>query len=246
MRFAIYAAPGAGAQDTVGAALREKAERWLGRSVTADPVIPGVPAGWTRAAVDAITADARRYGFHGTLKAPFRLAEGHTPADLDAAVARFAAARAGVLIPRLSLVRLDGFYALMPGAEAPELQALADDVATGFDAFRAPLTAAEFARRRPESLTPRQRELLKAWGYPYVLEEFRFHLTLTDRIPPEQRPVVERALSGWFAGSLGADVPVAALAVFTEAEPGAPFLLHAVHPLQQVPSPKAAASEGAL
>jgi putative phosphonate metabolism protein len=246
MRFAIYAAPGSGTRDTVGAALREKAERWLGRSVTGDPVIPGTPAGWTRAAVDAITVDARRYGFHGTLKAPFRLAAGHTPADLDAAVDRFAAGRAGVLIPRLSLVRLDGFYALVAGAGAAELQALADDVATGFDAFRAPLTDAEFARRRPESLTPRQRELLKAWGYPYVLEEFRFHLTLTDRIPRERRPAVERALSGWFASSLGADVPVAALAVFTEAEPGAPFLLHSVHPLQQVTSPKTAASEGAL
>jgi hypothetical protein len=118
-------------------------------------------------------------------------------------------------------------------------------VVTGLDAFRAPLTGAEFARRRPDALTPRQRELLKAWGYPYVLAEFRFHLTLTDRIPRHRRPAVEHVLSGWFAGSLGADVPVAALAVFTEAEPGAPFLLHSLHPLQPVPSPQRAASEGA-
>jgi hypothetical protein len=250
VRFAIYAAPGTGSADTgsvdtAGAALRDKAERWLGRSVTGEPVVPGVPAGWTRADLDAITVDTRRYGFHGTLKAPFRLADGRTPGELEAAVARFAAARAGVVIPRLSLARLGGFYALVPGAAATRLCALADDVVTGLDAFRAPLTGAEFARRRPERLTPRQRELLTAWGYPYVLEEFRFHLTLTDRIRPERRPAVEHALSTWFAGSLGADVAVAALAVCTEAEPGAPFLLHSLHPLQSVTSPRRAASEGA-
>ena len=91
---------------------------------------------------------------------------------------------------------------------------------------------AELARRNPASLTPRQRELLKTWGYPYVLDEFRFHLTLTDRVGDERRPEVERALSDCFAGVLGADVPVDALAVFTEAEPGAPFELHAVHHLK--------------
>ena len=93
-RFAIYAAPGTGSADAAGALLREKAEQWLGRSVSGDPVTPGVPAGWTRAAVDAITVSARRYGFHATLKAPFRLAEGRTAEELDAAVARFAAGRA--------------------------------------------------------------------------------------------------------------------------------------------------------
>jgi hypothetical protein len=241
VRFAIYAAPGSGPADPVGTLLRERAEQWLGRSVTGDAVAPHAPAGWTREAIDAITIDARRYGFHGTLKAPFRLAEGRTPEELDAAVARFAANRVGTLIPRLSLACLGGFYALVPGADAVGLNALADDVATSFDGFRAPATEAEIARRNPGRLTPRQHELLKAWGYPYVLDEFRFHLTLTDRLPAARRPDVERTLNGWFAGLLGADVPVAALALFTEAEPGAPFWLHAVHPLRPAPSPQRAA-----
>ena len=242
-RFAIYAAPGSGpAADDVSAALREKAERWIGRSVTGNPVTPGVPPGWSRAAVDAITVDARRYGFHATLKAPFRLAGGRTPEELDAAVARFAAGHAGVVVPRLSLARLGGFFALVPGAVAAELHALADEVVTSFDRFRAPATEAELARRNQAALTPRQRELLEAWGYQYVLDEFRFHLTLTDRIPAGRQPGVERALSDWFAGSLGAAVPVDVLALFTEAEPGAPFVLHAVHPLQPAPSPRSAAS----
>ena len=237
-RFAIYAAPGTGSADTVGALLRERAEQWLGRSVAGDPVTPALPAGWTRASLDGITDSARRYGFHGTLKPPFRLAEGRTPEELDAAVARFAAGSAGAVIPQLSLARLGGFYALVPGAEATGLRALADEVVKGFDDFRAPATDAEHARRNSASLTPRQRELLGRWGYPYVLDEFRFHLTLTDSVPEEQHPGVRRALADWFAPLLGATLPVDALAVFTEAEPGAPFTLHAVHHLQPAPTPQ--------
>jgi hypothetical protein len=227
--------PGTGPTNATASALREKAEQWLGRGVAGNPVAPRVPACWTREAVDAMTVDARRYGFHATLKAPFHLAEGRTPEELDAALARFAAGRAGVVIPRLSLARVGAFFALVPGAEAAELEALAQDVVTGFDGFRAPLTDAQVARRNPAALTPRQRELLKAWGYPYVLDEFRFHLTLTDRIPTERQPDVERALSGWFAASLGATVPIDALALFTEPAPGAPFLLRAVCPLRPIP-----------
>jgi hypothetical protein len=230
-RFAIYAVPGTGPADAAGTLLREKAEQCLGRGVSGDPVTPGVPAGWTREAIDAMTVSARRYGFHATLKAPFRLAEGRTPEELDAALAQFAAGREPAQIPRLSLARLGRFFALVPGAEAAELHALADDVVTSFDAFRAPATEAEIARRDPASLTPRQRELLKAWGYPYVLDEFRFHLTVTDRIPHGQQCVVERTLSSWFAASIGTTVPVDVLALFTEPEPGAPFTLHSVHRL---------------
>lgn len=231
-RFAIYAAPGVRSADPVSALLRRRAEQWLGRGVSRDPVTPAVPDGWTRAAIDAITVDARRYGFHATLKAPFRLAAGRTPQELDAAVAQFAADSAAAVLPGLTLGRLGGFFALVPGAAAPGLHALADEVVRAFDDFRAPATEAELARRNQAPLTPRQRELLGAWGYPYVLDEFLVHLTLTDRIPNEQRSLVERTLTDWFAELLGADVPVDALAVFTEAEPGAPFELHSVHHLQ--------------
>lgn len=235
-RFAIYAAPGTGSADATAVLLREKAEQWLGRSVSGDSVTPRIPAGWSREAVDAITVDARRYGFHATLKPPFRLAEDRTPEELDAAVAQFAAGAVGTLIPRLSLTRLGRFFAIVPGMDAPGLHALADQVVKGFDDFRAPPTDAELARRNPASLTSRQRELLETWGYPYVLDEFRFHLTLTDHIPDGQQAEVERVLSDWFAALLGTAVPVDALALFIEAEPGAPFALHAVHQLQSAPA----------
>lgn len=248
-RFAIYAAPGTGTADAAAGALRGRAERWLGRAASGDPVAPGVPAGWTRADVDAITVDARRYGFHGTLKPPFRLAAGRTAEELDAAVARFAADRHAVIIPCLTLARLDAFFALIPGAPAKDLAALAADAVTAFDEFRAPATEAELARRNPAALTARQRELLATWGYPYVLDEFRFHLTLTDRVAPPRQPDVETALRDWFGPSLGSAVPVDALALFTEAEPGAPFALRSVHPLRParphpVPPARPLASEG--
>jgi len=120
----------------------------------------------------------------------------------------------------------------VPGAKAPGLHTLADEAVERFDGFRAPLTGAELARRNPASLTPRQRKLLETWGYPYVFDEFRFHLTLTDRIPDGQHRRVERALSDWFAVLLGSTVSVEALALFREDEPGTPFMLHATHHLK--------------
>jgi len=236
-RVAIYAAPGSLATDSVGGRLREEAESWLGRSAAGHPVNPALPAGWSRADVDAITVDARRYGFHATLKAPFRLAEGRSLEELDAALARFAAERPVVMAPELTLTRLGHFFALVPGAPADELYALAAEIVRGFDRFRAAPDEAERARRNPAGMTPRQRELFERWGYPYVLDEFRFHLTLTDRIPVERESEVETVLSAWFADSIGRSTPIDCLALFTEERPGAPFELRSVHPLRAAARP---------
>jgi hypothetical protein len=231
VRVAIYAAPGSLETDAVGAHLREQAEWWLGRSAAGNPVAPAAPAGWTRADVDAITVDARRYGFHATLKAPFRLAEGRTLAELEQAVAGFAATHPVVEVPELALKRLGHFFALMPGADAAPLYRLAAEVVRDLDEFRAPASAEEIAHRNPEGMTERQRELFERWGYPYVLDEFRLHFTVTDRIPAERRDAVEAVLAEWFGSSIGRTIPVDCLALFTECEPGKPFELHSVHPL---------------
>ena len=70
-RFAVYLVP------LSASALWERACRWLGRdpesgAVYAQPAVPGFAAEEIR----ALTQSPRNYGFHGTLKAPFRLAEG--------------------------------------------------------------------------------------------------------------------------------------------------------------------------
>jgi hypothetical protein len=123
----------------------------------------------------------------------------------------------------------------MPGEPAEPLHALADEVVAAFDDFRATPTPADIARRNPAGMTARQRELFDRWGYPYVLDEFRFHLTLTDRIAPDDQAAVEAVLTDWFGASIGATIPVDALAIFREDAPGAPFMLHSVHPLAPTP-----------
>lgn len=230
-RVAVYAVPGLGA-DPVGAAMLERAEAWLGRAADGRSIPVRSPAGWSRGGVDELTADARRYGFHGTLKAPFRLSEGSTLDELDEAVGRLAATCTAVTVPQIGLERIGRFFAFTPGAEVPALRGLADEVVERLDGFRAPLTEPERARRRPETLTERQRQLLERWGYPYVFDEWRFHLTLTDRIPPERQDEVDGVLRDWFAAVLGRDLRIDVLAVVTEERPGAPFRLHRVHAIQ--------------
>jgi hypothetical protein len=217
-RYAVYALPGAlgAADDPAAVRLRAAVEDW-----------------YARPELRALTVDARRYGFHGTLKAPFRLAEGRTEAELRRAADAFAARRAAVPIRAPRPTAIGGFRALLPGdgaADQAELDALAADAVRAFDEFRAPLDAPERRRRRPETLTPRQRELFERWGYPYVLDEFRFHLTLTDRLPADRAAEVDEALTAHFAPVAGVDVTLRSLTLFREPEPGAPFEIHSVHP----------------
>lgn len=123
-----------------------------------------------------------RYGLHATLKAPFRLAEGRSAADLDAAVAALAARLAPAEGPGLELGDGLGFFALTPSGENAAVDAVAAACVRDLDAFRAPLTAAERAKRNPERLDPLRRAMLDAWGYPHVLDAFRFHVTLTGPV----------------------------------------------------------------
>ncbi len=82
---------------------------------------------------------------------------------------------------------ISGFIAVIPAEPSPALQQLAADCVTAFDSFREPLTAEDRARRNPSRLTAKQCEYLDRWGYPYVMDEFRFHMTLTGRLDDERR-----------------------------------------------------------
>lgn len=210
LRCAVYAVPGIMLGDGPdSAAVRALAQQWIARTVT-----------------------ARRYGYHATLKAPFRLRDGLTvDTDVVPAVAEFAQSHGPVAVPAIDLRRISGFWALTPGAPAAELTELAAAVVRAFDSLRAAPTEAEVARRRPERLSQRQRELLRIWGYPYVLDEFRFHITLTDELPGPEQTTRGDALRAEFAAHLGVDLPVSALVLFVEPQPGADFILRSVHPL---------------
>ncbi len=217
-RYAIYYAP-EGALARFGAA-------WLGwdaeaGETRAHPAIGPLP----RPPAD-LTATPRKYGFHGTMKPPFRLAEGQDAAGLRAALAALCAGLAPVRLDGLRLRRLGGFLALVPEGETAPLELLAADVVAGLDAFRAPPTAAEITRRRPERLTPRQRDHLDRWGYPYVMDEFRFHLTLTGDLPEAEAAAVEAVLGPALAPLLPRPFVVDALGLYAEAADGRFRLLH--------------------
>lgn len=224
MRAAIYFTP------PPDAAVSRLAAEWLGRDA-----FMGEATRSPEPAIDAFTSEPARYGFHATMKAPFRLAEGRDLAALDAALASFCADKAAPVIGTLALKRIDGFFALVPAAPEPALDALAAETVRVFEPFRAPLSADEIARRRPERLSARQRAHLDSWGYPFVFEDFRFHLTLTGRVTDEMGPDIEAALRTRFAPVLGQPLPIDGLAIFVEPEPSAPFTVYARHDLR-IPS----------
>jgi putative phosphonate metabolism protein len=213
-RFAIYFAPRDGA-------FADAAARWLGWDLAqgravAQPDVVGLAD---------LTADPRKYGFHGTIKPPFRLAEGVSAADLADGVAQLAQSLRVVQMPGLQMVMLEGFLALIPGMDA-DLSNLAAEVVRVLDRFRAPLTEAEIARRRPECLTQRQRDLLAVYGYPYVMEEFQFHLTLSGRLSAEDAPRLQTAATAHFAGLIPQPFAVEDLCLCGEDQAGRFHLLH--------------------
>jgi putative phosphonate metabolism protein len=218
-RYALYYAP----RPEEG--LATTAGQWLGRSpetgsVRARHAVPGL----SPERLAEITAEPRFYGFHGTLKPPMALADDASERDLVEAVGRFAAGQTAFAASSLNLVVLSGFFALAPQARCAELQDLADRCVVEFDEFRRPAEEHELARRRAAGLTPRQETLLTRWGYPYVLDEWRFHLTLTGRISDDgERAAVMAALQRHFAAVVERPLPVNDLCIFRQPAMDRPF-----------------------
>ena len=220
MRFAIYAMP------APGSTLAYLAADWLGRDA-----FSGILTRPADAARDPLVAEPARYGFHATMRAPFRPSPGVTLETLSARLTCLCDKRPPPVIRRLALARLGGFFALVPDEPELALRALEGDVLDAFEQFRAPLTAAEVARREPARLSPRQRHLLDAWGYPFVRDEFRFHMTLTGAVS-ERAEEIRRDLDDHFAPVLGQPLSVDGLSLVIEPEPGAPFRVHGFHPFR--------------
>ena len=218
-RYALYYAP----RPEEGLAVA--ASQWLGRNAETGQARALKPASeFTAERLAEITAEPRLYGFHGTLKPPLALCDGASERDLLAAVGSFAAGRHSFVVPAMRLGCLSDFLALVPASPSPELQDLADGCVIEFDEFRRPADEAELSRRRAVGLSPRQDELLVRWGYPYVLEEWRFHLTLTGRLRDEaERPVVGDLLRRQFSSFIERPLAVRDLCVFRQPAAGRPF-----------------------
>ena len=217
-RVAIYFAPDATSP------LWLKAAQWLGRDALAGTEYADDIGGITRAEINEKSASARRYAFHATIKSPMAVAPGKSEAELDAALAAFAAAHAPVPIGKLKLARLDGFLALIPAAQPQALTDFAATVVETFEPYRAEVSAEDKAKRNTGGrLSPRQLELLDRYGYPYVMEQFQFHMTLTDRLSDADGDRFEAALRGHFGPLAEADTTLDRLSLYHEPTPGAPF-----------------------
>ena len=218
-RYAIYYAPRP--EEGLAAA----GSQWLGRNAETGQSRPLKPvSSFTAERLAEITAQPRFYGFHGTLKAPMALADGASERDLLAAVGNFAVSRRSVVVPSLTLAVLSDFMALAPSHPSAELQDLADSCVIEFDEFRQPAEEAELARRRAVGLSPRQDELLLRWGYPYVLEEWRFHLTLTGSIADGgERSAISDLLRRQFMAFIDRPLAVRDLCVFRQPAADRPF-----------------------
>lgn len=216
-RYAVYYAPAPGA-------FSEFCSCWLGWDAEAGCEVPHPDLAALPRPVAEITETPRKYGFHGTLKPPFRLTGtvGALHADLEA----FAASHAPVTLEGLTLSRIGSFLALTPKGDLSSLETLAREIVATLDPHRAQPTEAELARRRGTGLSPRQDAYLLQWGYPYVMEEFKFHLTLSGKLTEDDAEAVKAALAPVLAPLLPQPFRVEELCLFGEAEDGRFHLLH--------------------
>jgi putative phosphonate metabolism protein len=226
-RYAIYYAPVSGsALDRFGAHL-------LGYDAYGGNELP-FPDGMALSLPDwrELTADPRKYGFHATLKAPMSLADGKAEAELLAACAAFARTCRPVPVITPTVDAISDFVAIVPAEPSAALEALAADCVREFDCFRTALTAEDRARRNPLKLTPRQCDYLDRWGYPYVMEEFRFHMTLTGRLAAERRGIVVGMLRERFAALKATSLSIDRIALFRQDSASARFKIVGHWPLR--------------
>jgi len=208
-RFAIYVTPAPGTFADLGAA-------WLGwDSTTGQPVrpppLPDLPA-----PAHEITATPRRYGLHATIVPPFHLAGAQTAQTLLDGVIRVCDATRPVTLDGLEIAAMGRFLALVPSGDTGAADALAADTLRALDRFRAPLGETELARRRKPTLTPQQDANLTRWGYPHVMSEFRFHITLTGKRPGSELAMLKQVLDRHLLPVVPRPFPVEALSLMGE------------------------------
>lgn len=226
MRYALYFTP------PEHDPLARAAAHWLGRDPFSGKTLPISPTeGFSYEELADLTADPQRYGFHATMKAPFSLAADCREGELVDAVARFCGKTPSFTIPSVVIGQLGHFFALVPEQPFTPLQAFAAEIVEAFEPYRAPLSDGDVARRKPETLSETQRANLVRWGYPYVMDEFRFHMTLTGPVKAERAAAMRDLLNGRFADFVGRPLGISGLALYVEKERGTPFTIHSWLPL---------------
>jgi len=228
-RYAIYFAP------PRGSALWNFGNSWLGRDVeTGEELRRPAIIGLEDVDIDELTSSPSLYGFHATIKPPFRLSNPFDLGDLVKSLEEFAAARKSFECSLAGPSEIGNFIAFALGYASAEMDSLASEAVEFFDLYRSPLTDEELRKRRAVSLTSRQEENLQNWGYPYVKEDFRFHMTLTNAVKTVAlRSKLKEALSdaAQTAGVIG-PTEISGLALYEQPGLGMPFKLLRRFPFQ--------------
>lgn len=225
-RFAVYYAPAR------TSAWWQAGCEWLGGDVETGVAYTAPQPSTVARTIADLTKAPRRYGWHGTLVAPFRLADGVTSRDALNEARHWASEQQAFVLP-VEAATLGDFVALRPADERGEsgMRALASGALRALNSLRATPGAADMARRLAAPLTERQRALLVEWGYPYVFDEFRFHMTLSSSLEAAHE---RSALVDWWHERIAQLGPlvIESAALFVEPGAGQPFVLWQRLPFQ--------------
>ncbi|NCX92047.1 MAG: DUF1045 domain-containing protein [Rhodobacteraceae bacterium] len=169
--------------------------------------------------IEKITETPRKYGLHATIKAPFRLADGLSASELARQLRTLCLSLKPIEFS-LEVSELNGFFAFTPTVKNTELRKLHSKVVRELDYFRAQPTKEEIIKRRENQLTSEQDQNLIKWGYPYIFEDFYFHITLTGKIPEDFRNKVKDEIENFFQPVLQQKINLSELALVGEAKDG--------------------------
>ena len=234
IRYAVYHVPPP--DDPLG----RRAARWLGRDHWTGADYDYQPlGGFSAQDLEHITAAPRRYGFHATLRSPFTSKSAVEQTDLAARLRACVARIEPIDDLRLEIRRIGPFFALVPTKSVPELDQLAAACVTEFDDRRRPIGAGEMMARARAANTPRRRALLARWGYPFVFDEFRFHMTLTGPVDDADADRLEPVLADWFEECLQAPRRITTISLCGDPGGGAPFQIVDTAPLRGADIPVA-------
>jgi 2'-5' RNA ligase len=216
-RYAVYFAPGADSElglfgQSILCRSATRKRETDARSTFADQ------SQWLR-----LTEKPAHYGFHATLKAPFELAHNQSLDSLTAAVTEFAKNQLPIELTSLYPRSLGGFMALTLENEFEPLSRFALNCVESLEPFRKALSDSDLQRRKSQSLSNRQEILLLKYGYPYVADEFHFHLTLSGKLSDHDKDYEAWAISEY--SRLISETPVLdRLAIFKQVDRQSPFL----------------------
>ncbi|MFK7891755.1 MAG: DUF1045 domain-containing protein [Granulosicoccus sp.] len=216
-RYAIYFCPGDQSP------LSRYGRQVLGRNAQKTERKPGSSSGFSDSSRwEELTRKPAHYGFHATLKAPFEIAATKQPEALEQACRDLASEHSAIPLTGLAPRLLNGFAALTLEADPLLLQELARCCVEKLELWRAPLSQYDIDRRRNSNLSARQLQQLTQFGYPYIFDDFKFHMTLSSQLTDQDQDYVNW-LSTQYKQLVLSDPVLDRIALFAQSTRDSPF-----------------------